>query len=190
MSPSQVQGSTQQPVWPAPKEPPVVPHGLEEQDPGGLCGGRTPAGRLAAPGSPGPACLCSPAFLPPPPPSFLMGPGVAPGERVCWYDGSGRGLCPLLRDRAGRLCGQASATEEVFRLLEKSQLFYQQIDLHTGITDSCNSGQESHSKNCKHIQETKGKMLLYREKEAVEGAAMKKVHRRNVVSRVVMVSVV
>ena len=101
----------------------------------------------------------------------------------------GVGLCPLLRDRAGQLCGQASTTE-VFRLLEKSQLFFQQIDLHTGITDSCNSGQESHSKNCKHIQETKGKMLLYREKEAVEGAAVKKVHRRNVVSRVVMVSVV
>ena len=87
----------------------MVPHGLEEQDPGGLCGGRTPAGRLAAPGSPGPACLCSPAFLPPTPPSFLMGPGVAPGERACRQDGSGRGLCPLLRDRAGRLCGQASA---------------------------------------------------------------------------------
>ena len=109
MSPSQVQGSTQQPVWPAPKEPPVVPHGLEEQDPGGLCGGRTPARRLAAPGSPGPACLCRPAFLPPPPPSVLMGPGVTPGERACRQDGSGRGLCPLLRDRAGRLCGQASA---------------------------------------------------------------------------------
>ena len=94
MSPSQVQGSTQQPVWPAPKEPPVVPHGLDERHPGGLCGGRMPAGRLEAPGSPGPACLCSQAFLPPPPPSFLMGPGVAPGERVCWYDGSGRGAVP------------------------------------------------------------------------------------------------
>lgn len=96
------------------------------------------------------------------PPSFLMGPGVAPeGAGMLAGQFLGLGLCPLLRDRVGWLCGQASA---LFRLLEKSQSFYQQKRLHTGITDNCNSGQESHSKNCKHIRETKGKMLLCREK--------------------------
>lgn len=58
----------------------------------------------------------------------------------------------------------------LFRLLEKSQSFYQRIDSHTGITDNGDSGQESHSKNCNHIWETKGKVLLSVEKkEAVEG---------------------
>ena len=73
-----------------------------------------PAGRLAAAGSPGPACLCSLAFLPPPSPLISHGTwGGSRGSGCAGRTALGLGLCPLLRDRAGRLCGQASA---LFRL--------------------------------------------------------------------------
>ena len=61
-----------------------------------------PAGRLAAAGSPGPACLCSLAFLPPPsPPHFSWDLGWLQGERVCRQDGSGLGAVPPPQGQGG-----------------------------------------------------------------------------------------
>ena len=69
---------------------------------GRLCGGRTPAGCLAAAGSPGPACLCSLAFLPPPsPPHFSWDLGWLQGEQVCRQDGSGLGAVPPPQGQGG-----------------------------------------------------------------------------------------
>lgn len=61
-----------------------------------------PAGRLGAAGSPGPACLCSLSFLPPPyPPHFSWDLGWLQGEQVCWQDGSGLGAVPPPQGQGG-----------------------------------------------------------------------------------------
>ena len=93
-----------------PEEPPAVPQGLEEWDQAGCA----EAGRLLGVWQPLGAlglrvCAACPSSLPHTPLISHGTWGGSRGSRCAGRTALGLGLCPLLRDRAGRLCGQASA---------------------------------------------------------------------------------
>ena len=110
LGPSRLQVSTQQPMWPAPRSLPRSPRGWGS----GTRASCAEAGRLPGVWQPLGAlglrvCAAWPSCLPRPPLISHGTWGGSRGSRCAGRTALGLGLCPLLRDRAGRLCGQASA---------------------------------------------------------------------------------